>query len=187
MLLPPDRRRSLVEVRLAGAYLAGTCSGALATGLVAWVASGLLEGVPAGPRMVLIVVSAAVVWLSLEGPLRGVVRLPESRRQIPAEVFGGGLVRGAYRFGFELGTGVRTYVPSPAPYLVLAAVVLGRLTLAQAVLVSAGFGIGRALPVAVPALVARHRLRGLEVLREGVRVGPAVPSLLVVGGALALA
>ena len=105
-------------------------------------------------RAVLLIAGAVFFVLCKHGPLAGVVNLPESRRQIPAEVFGGSLVRGAYRFGLELGTGVRTYVPSPAPYILLLAVFLGRLTLADALLVGLGFGVGRAVPLMVQLIAA---------------------------------
>jgi len=77
----------------------------------------------------------------------GAVRfwLPQNQRQVPQEVFGVGRSLGALQFGFEMGTGVRTYVTSTAPFIVL----LGVILLADgdalvAVAAGFGFGLGRA-------------------------------------------
>lgn len=119
MLLPPHRRRSLFDYKIVAAYLAGTLSGALLTALVVWILSGFTEPLNDGIRAALLIIGGVFVWASKHGPLANVIALPETRRQTPAEVFGGSLVHGAFRFGAELGTGVRTYVPSAAPYILL--------------------------------------------------------------------
>lgn len=155
MLLPPERRRSLLDARVVAAYLAGTVCGAVLTALVAWVLSGFTEPLPDAARLALLGAGGGALWAAKHGPLRGVLRLPEARRQIPAEVFGANLVRGAYRFGFELATGVRTYAPSAAPYVLLLAVLLTRPPLGIALLIGAGFGAGRAAPLLVRLLASR--------------------------------
>src|SRR5438132_14144104 len=99
--------------------MAGSTSGALLTTLGAWFLSGFTEPLGTVVRVVLFCLGAAFAWLVKQGPLAHFFSLPEARRQIPAEVFGRGLVRGAYRFGFESGTGVRTYLSSPATSLLL--------------------------------------------------------------------
>lgn len=186
MLLPPNKRRTLFDWKLLAAYVAGTTNGALVTALAAWVLSGFAEPLGAGARAGLLVAGAAFVWLCKHGPLAGRVRLPEARRQIPAHVFGGSLVRGAYRFGFELGTGVRTYVPSTAPYILLLAVVIARPTLAATILVGLGYGLGRAVPVALQ-LTAAGRLSAANpfLSRPGVAASAAA-GLITLAGALIL-
>jgi hypothetical protein len=162
VLLRPDGRRTSADARVVAVFLAGTLCGALLTATVAWVISGFTEPVPDGARVALLAAAAAAVWSIKHGPLAGHLRLPEARRQIPAEVFGPSLVRGAYRFGFELATGVRTYAPSAAPYVLLLTVLLLRPSLGLALLMGAGFGVGRAAPLiarlargrATPRLVA---------------------------------
>jgi hypothetical protein len=77
----------------------------------------------------------------------GLVRLPlpQNSRQIPHEVLAGARPgRGALRFGFELGTGVRTYLSASAPYVVAAALLLAGSGPLAAVLAGVGFGAGRA-------------------------------------------
>ena len=54
--------------------------------------------------------------------LRGAVdRLPQSRRQVGLGVVRSDDVDGPMQFGFELGTGVRTYATTVGSYVLLAA------------------------------------------------------------------
>ena len=184
MLLPQERRRSNFDRKIFFAYLLGTTSGALLTGVVVWILSGFVEPLGEGLRAAMLLAGAIFIVLCKHGPLAGVVSLPESRRQIPAEVFGGSLVRGAYRFGLELGTGVRTYVSSPAPYILLLAVFLARLTLADALLVALGFGVGRAFPLMVQ-LTAGGRVAN-SLLSRLDSSASATAALLTLAGALFL-
>jgi hypothetical protein len=149
VLLREERRRSLYDGKIVAAYLAGTVSGAIVTALAAWLLGGFTEPLNDGWRLALLAGGAVFIWLCKHGPLVGVVVLPETRRQIPAEVFGGSLLRGAYRFGFELASGVRTYAGTAAPYVLLLTILLIRPTIAQALLIGAGFGLGRAVPLIV--------------------------------------
>jgi hypothetical protein len=50
-----------------------------------------------------------------------------------------------FGFGFELGTGLRTFVTSRAPYVVAGVLLLGGLSAIEALAVGTGFGGGRAL------------------------------------------
>ncbi len=71
------------------------------------------------------------------------ITLPHRRAQVPSTVIGTGGQAGALQFGFEMGTGMRTHMPSNLPYLPLLAVLLVG-NLAAALLAGLGFGIGRA-------------------------------------------
>ena len=72
--------------------------------------------------------------------------VPENARLVPEEVQHRAHW-GALQFGFEMGTGMRTYSPSALPHLALAAVVLV-VPLPVAPAVAAGFAVGRfAMPV----------------------------------------
>lgn len=179
VLLRPEGRRSLTDARVVTAYLLGTLCGALLTAVIVWLASGLTEPLPDGWRPVLLAVAAIAVWSAKHGPVAGWVRLPEARRQIPAEVFGGSLARGAYRFGFELATGVRTYSPSAAPYVLLLTVLLLRPSLGVALAAGVGFGTGRAVPLITRLVVGRAAPLG-----AGLSATPA--TLIVLMGGLSL-
>ena len=68
--------------------------------------------------------------------------LPENARLIPQTVFRHGRYLGSFEFGFELGTGVRTYVTSSMPYALLVGLALVS-SPTEAVLTGVGFGLGR--------------------------------------------
>jgi hypothetical protein len=88
------------------------------------------------------------VTVALLGVLRELgavrIRLPQNSRQVPQAVLQRDVLRGSFQFGFELGTGVRTFVSASAPYVLAAAVLLAGQPLVG-VLAGLGFGAGRAL------------------------------------------
>lgn len=136
-------------------YGAGAIVGALTTALLAVVLSGLASPVPG------VWAAGLVAAFAVAAVLRdlGLVRfwLPQNARQVPQEVFAFGRSRGAFQFGYEMGTGVRTYVTSTAPFVVLVGVVLladgGLVALAAGF----GFGLGRAaMPLARSLSEHRH-------------------------------
>lgn len=187
MLLPLGRRRSRFDRRVVGAYLTGAVAGATLTTSFAWLLSGFLQPLTDTARIVVLCTAALFVWAAKDGPLAGRVRLPESRRQIPSAVFTPSLVRGAYRFGLQMGTGMRTYVPSAAPYVLLVALVVARPTLGQALLVAAGFGLGRAIPLMVHLRPEDQSLITREFLQGAVhRLAQTAAGLVVLGGGLLL-
>lgn len=187
MLLRPSRKgRYRVDSEVVRAYLAGTIAGALLTAVAVWILSGFGEPLADAARVPLLVAGAVFVWLVKEGPLGPYVRLPEARRQIPAEVFGGSLPRGAWRFGFELGTGVRTYVPATAPYVLALAVLLLRPSLGAALLTGLGFGVGRAVPVMVSVVTAERLQFTLDFARGIKKFPQTAGAVLVLAGALSL-
>ena len=74
--------------------------------------------------------------------------LPQAARQIPREVFDRHPLSSATRFGFALGTGVRTYLVSPIPYVPALAILLLGPPLIGALALGLGFGLSRGV---VPA------------------------------------
>jgi hypothetical protein len=186
VLLPRGRRATESELRIVAAYLGGTLLGSLATVTVAWFVSGFFSVLPDVSRLLLLSAGALVVWLAKETRWSSRITLPESRRQIPSEVFNQSLVRGAFRFGFELGTGVRTYVPSAAPYVLLLTIFLGWLPLGATLLIAAGFGMGRAVPLALQfAATDRSRYAG-EMFKRHDPLASSYASAVVLIGALYL-
>lgn len=104
--------------------------------------SGLATPIPAPWRYGAVLVIATTAILRDAGLVR--IPMPQNARQVPQEVFQRNLLRGSAQFGFELGTGVRTYVSSSAPYVVAAAVLLTVESPLAALLTGLGFGAGRA-------------------------------------------
>lgn len=124
-------------------FTGGLLSGGVLTAGVLWLLSGLFTPLPAGVRQGLIVAVALLAALRDAGRLT--LRLPQNARQIPQDVLRRHLARGALQFGFELGTGVRTYVSASAPYAMVVAVLLSGGSYAPALAAGLGFGAGRAL------------------------------------------
>jgi hypothetical protein len=124
---------------------AGLLLGALLVASVAGVLGALPQAlVPAPVRGVLFGLLAVPVLLRECGLLR--FRVPENGRLVPEGVQH--LRRwGALQFGFEMGTGMRTFSPSALPHLALAAAVLV-VPFPAAFVLAAGFAVGRlAMPL----------------------------------------
>jgi hypothetical protein len=121
--------------------LLGALVVAFAAGAVGALPQALL---PAPARCALFALVAVPVLLRELGVVRFPV--PQNARLVPEDVQH--LRRwGALQFGFEMGTGMRTYSPSALPHLVLAAVLLV-VPLPAAFALAAGFALGRlAMPV----------------------------------------
>jgi hypothetical protein len=124
-------------------FAVGLVAGGLTTATGAWLVSGLSQPLPLAVRCMALFVLAVVAALQEMGWLH--LALPQASRQIPQALFRRGLARAALQFGFELGTGLRTYLPSALPYLLLSAVVLLGQNPWLAAAAGAGFGLGRAM------------------------------------------
>jgi hypothetical protein len=95
-------------------FFAGAVLGALTAVFPLWLASGLMQPVPPSLRVGMLVLIASFTVLRDWEIIR--FRLPENRRQVPQIVFAKGRSRAALQFGFEMGTGVRTYVTATSPF-----------------------------------------------------------------------
>lgn len=125
-----------------GAAIGGTLT---STGLVI-VGSGLDLISPLVRSGALVVLGGVLVLRDLD---MVELPLPQNRRQVPQSVFYRGIAHASARFGFELGTGVRTYVPTSAPYALASAIVLLDLGTGLATLAGLGFGLGRGMTLAM--------------------------------------
>jgi Na+-driven multidrug efflux pump len=124
-------------------FYAGLLTGGMLTAAVLLVAGSLLRvPLPTPARWAVVGLVLIVVLLRQSGLLP--IRLPESRRLVPETVFRLGRHLGPLQFGLEMGTGVRTYLPSGLPYVGAVAVLLTAST-PLALCAGAGFGLGRAL------------------------------------------
>jgi hypothetical protein len=130
-----DRSRLYFTIGLA---LGGTTTVLLALTLGSLV---LRPFVPDIARLAVLAAMALFVVAGEFGLHR--VSLPHRRAQVPTSVVGEGARRGALQFGYEMGTGMRTHMPSNQPYVPLLATILVT-SLGQALLVGVGFAIGRA-------------------------------------------
>lgn len=74
-------------------------------------------------------------------------RLPQNARLVPATVFRHGPFWGPFEFGLEMGTGVRTYVTSGLPYVLVPAIAFFA-GWPAALVAGVGFGLGRMLMTA---------------------------------------
>lgn len=112
-----------------------------------WLAGRVI---PTVPPYALAGLVSAVALLGLARDLGiEIIQFPENRRLVPRAVLDQGPLAGPLQFGFEMGTGVRTYVSSSAPYVVALVLLLSSAPFAWAFLTGAGFGIGRwAMPIA---------------------------------------
>ena len=77
--------------------------------------------------------------------------VPQNARLVPEHVQYRGEV-GALQFGFEMGTGMRTYSPSALPHLALLSVIMV-VPFGPAFLIGAGFAVGRLI---MPLLSNAH-------------------------------
>lgn len=82
--------------------------------------------------------------------------LPENARLVPREVFYRGERRAALQFGFEMGTGLRTYLSATTPYVLLVGLLLLEPELPLTLLAGAGFGVGGATMLPARLLSVRR-------------------------------
>lgn len=107
----------------------------------AWLAfSGLLEVLPEAVRLTVIFPFVMLLPMRDLGILR--FSMPEAKRQIPSWMLRKGSM-GVFRFGFEMGTGARTYITASAPYLALLALIAVDPPPLSFLATGVGFGVGR--------------------------------------------
>lgn len=138
-MLPVWRHRSIE-------FYAGLLAGSIATGCVAGALALSVSDIPTAVRSVIaltLILSISIV--SLTGNLS---TLPQHRRQIPETLPEENPVSGAFQFGFELGTMVRTHVTSCLPYILVVLVVFVGNGMLMAIVASIGVGLGRSSVIA---------------------------------------
>jgi hypothetical protein len=153
VLFSPGWRAPVRQSQVLAVFTLGLLVGGTLTATVLWLLSGLAAPLPGAVRAGAILVVAALGVAREAGWIR--IPMPQNARQIPQEVLRNRIRRGALQFGFELGTGVRTYVSASAPYVVALALLLGRQGPVTTILTGTGFGAGRAVTAAV-RYASRH-------------------------------
>lgn len=121
----------------------GLLLGGVTSALGFWLLSGLLTPLWLPVRVGLLVV-LALAALADDVLGRG-WRWPQNARQVPQAIRHREPRVAMLQFGFELGTGLRTFVTSRAPYVIVGVLLLGGLPVVPALALGAGFGAGRAL------------------------------------------
>jgi hypothetical protein len=146
-LTPSVWRHQVPRWVVLAAFGVGTTAGAVLSATVLWLLSGLTAPIPDAVRYGLFAVALVAFGLRWRGWLRFPV--PQNARQISQELFTRHPVRAAAQFGFELGTGVRTYVTNTLAFVPALWILLLRPSYLGAVVLSLGFGIARGvLPAA---------------------------------------
>jgi hypothetical protein len=147
VLFSPGWRAPIRQGQVLAVFTLGLLLGGTLTASVLWLLSGLAAPLPGAVR------AGAILAVAVLGVAReaGWVRipLPQNARQIPQEVLQHRVRRGALQFGFELGTGVRTFVSASAPYVVALGLLLSHQGPVTTILAGTGFGAGRAVTAAV--------------------------------------
>ena len=124
-------------------FAGGELIGGLAASLLAVLLGSLLirPWLPVAARPVLIAAVLVVVAAHEFGLVR--LRLPQNARQVPQWVIDEGGRFGALQFGFEMGTGMRTFMTSGLPHVLLVGVLLSA-SWPHALVAGLWFGAGRA-------------------------------------------
>ena len=117
--------------------------GGAVTGLLLVIVGSLLR--PLLPWWIRLIAVAVLAVVVVGNDLRLFhVRLPQNGRQVPPSVIFEGGRLGALQFGFEMGTGLRTFMSSSLPHLAALTVALFA-PWPYALLTGAAFGAGRAV------------------------------------------
>lgn len=160
------------------AFLCGTSLGGMITATALWMASGLLEPIEASVRTIFLI--CCVSALSILGARQRLDVLPQARRQVPQSILYGDKRVAAFGFGFALGTSMRTYVSTVAPY----ALSLGLLFLIPSgptfIATGVAFGFGRWL-----TFVNAHkifRFGKLRVVEDSIPVLVSSTCLICIAG-----
>jgi hypothetical protein len=173
----------------AGWFVAGAVGGGVTLGAVMGLSALGVRAVHPGPTALIATALVAAVVAAASDAGVGGLRVPIHRRQVNERwldqyrpwVYGAG-------FGWQIGTGLVTYVTSAAVYLMI---VLGALTAAPATALAIGVAFGTLRGLAV--LLTRHLRSPGELLafhRRFTAAGPRAVRVVVgaeVAGAVALA
>jgi hypothetical protein len=124
-----------------GSFSLGLVLGGLTSAIALFTVSPLVQWIHLPSRVILF--AAAGISLALHETSILSLPLPETRRQVPRNIFDKQTWRAAIQFGFELGTGVRTYVSVTAPYLLGLSLLLLSDEAGIAIAAGVGFGLGR--------------------------------------------
>lgn len=128
-------------------FAAGTTLGGLSILTLTFLFRGFRQPLPLELRLVLFAVFAFLAFAVDVGWLR--FQIPQRKGMIEQSRFRSGRAsKDFFLFGFELGTGCRTYLPSAIPHTVAVWVLLVVDSYSLVVLAAGGWGLARTLPLA---------------------------------------
>ena len=142
-------------------FAVGAIAGGAIAGLLLAVVGGFVNWIDGASRF--LVFLSAGLGLVIYDLQVARVRLLQAARQIPQEVFVSDLRWAASRFGFEYGTGLRTYLTSAAPYIFGCAVIFVGVSPLVGLALGAAFGFGRSLSL------LQYQIRRKENWQEAVQ------------------
>ena len=141
----------------------GLGAGGLVTASLLWSGSGLAQVLPVSMQRVVVVsmLGASVLadWRLLP------FRLPETRGQVPSSIFDENRSAAPLRFGFDLGLGFRTYMPSGLPLVTAAVLMVAAPSVGRALVSGLAFGMGRWI-IALQRFFSRDAVGWDERLRS---------------------
>ncbi|MFH8615029.1 hypothetical protein ACH4E8_08115 [Streptomyces sp. NPDC017979] len=105
-------------------FVRGLFFGGATTGLLLMLPAVLLQTVVPLPALTAALALATVLFLAIESGLLP-FRMPQNARLVPSDIVVRTDGSGALQFGFEMGTGLRTFVPSHLPYAAIAVLLFG--------------------------------------------------------------
>lgn len=154
---PVGGQRNTTSTRLLQNYALGLMIGASLSATGVLVLSGLASGIPA-PVGYAAVAAAAIVAVGRDTGLVS-FPIPQNARLVPKDIFDRhGWLAASLIFGVEMGSGVRTYVTSSVPYVLVISLVFLGPGVALTYLAALGFAFGR-----LPIMLGRSRSRDQAV------------------------
>ena len=167
--------------------MVGLAAGGTLSGIGIGLLAALLPWTPTAGSAV--VVAAVAVSLAVYDLVIGKVDLPQRRSLIPQEVFFRGHELGFLRFGIAFGSGMRTFVTSASPYIVIAMMLGVAVSFTQVVIAGLAFGAGRAIGP-LQAVLAEEAYWSDDLTRTArpvERSGSVLAAAVAVAAALSMA
>ena len=128
-------------IRLWLVFVAGLAIG----GALSATAIGLVAALWPHSAVSAVIAAAIAVSLAIYDFVVSKVDLPQRRSLIPQEVFLRGRGAGFLRFGIEFGSGMRTFVTSASPYILIVMLLGLPVSFLQTILAGLLFGAGRSI------------------------------------------
>jgi len=124
-------------------FLGGSIVGGVLSAVALILLSGFFSRVPRTVGWLGVGVTASLALARDVGWVR--INLPQAARQVPRDIFRRGSISAGLQFGFEMGTGARTYVTSSLPYVAALLVLFHLVSITSAITLGVGFGLARGL------------------------------------------